>query len=168
MPLQIHLLGTPRVNWNGNPFELPGNRPLALLAYLIVTKKAHRREHLTNLLFDLPADPRAALRWTLARLRKEIGNEYIIAEREKISLNFQADYSLDVFDFESGKLELYQGDLLEGLYVKDAYRFEEWLVYERQRLRGLYQAGLEDQLKFHTRQDDAIAVAQTAIQLLQR
>jgi DNA-binding SARP family transcriptional activator len=166
MTLQVHLLGKPRVRLNGDSIELPGYRPLALLAYLIITKKPHRREHLINLLFDRPGDPQAALRWTLSKLRNTIGSEYILADREEVSFNFQSDFWLDVSAFEAGKIELYQGDFLEGLYLQDAIHYEEWLIFERQRLRGQYQASLEQQLEQRTRQGDAAAVVIVANQLL--
>jgi hypothetical protein len=36
-------------------------------------------------------------------------------------------------------LELYQGDFLEGFYLKDGPGFEEWATLERERLRHLAQ-----------------------------
>jgi alpha-glucoside transport system substrate-binding protein len=166
MSLSIHLLGQPRIRLNEAAVDLSGYRPLALLAYLLVTKKAHRRGHLIDLLFDGPDDPRAALRWTLSKIRKAIGDEYILADRGEISFNFQSDFWLDVTAFESGEIELFQGDFLEGLYLRNAIRFEEWLLFERERLRGQYQAGLEKQLDLHKRQPDYAAVVITAQQLL--
>jgi alpha-glucoside transport system substrate-binding protein len=166
MSLRIQLLGPPRISRDGHPVDLPGYRPLALLAYLVVTRKAHRRDHLVDLLFDGPDDPRAALRWTLSKLRKAIGSDYILADLQEVSFNFQSDFWLDVFAFEAGEIELFQGDFLEGLYLRDAFRFEEWLLFERERLRGQYQAGLEQQLEVHERQGDAAAVVTTAHQLL--
>ncbi len=139
---------------------------MALLAYLIVTRKSHTRQHLIDLLFDGPDDPRAALRWTLSKIRKAIGDQYLLADREEISFNFESDSWVDVIEFEAGELELYQGDFLEGLYLRDALRFEDWLGFERARLRGLYQAGLEKQMEEHRRQGDSSAVVINAQQLL--
>jgi alpha-glucoside transport system substrate-binding protein len=166
MSLRIQLLGQPRIQVDESPVDLSGYRPLALLAYLLVTKKAHRREHLIDLLFDGPDDPRAALRWTLSKIRKAIGDKYILSVGGEISFNFQSDFWLDVSAFEAGEIELFQGDFLEGLYLRNAIRFEEWLLFERQRFRGQYQAGLEKQLDLHKRQRDAAAVVITTQQLL--
>ena len=63
-------------------------------------------------------------------------------------------------------MELYQGDLLEGVYLRDAFRFEEWLSFERQRLRGIYQTGMEERLANHRRQGDSAAVVADAQNLL--
>ncbi len=68
--------------------------------------------------------------------------------------------------FEAGEIEVFHGDFLEGLYLRDAFRFEEWLLFERQRLRGQYQSGMEQQLEMHRRQGDAAAVVISAQQLL--
>ena len=166
MSLRIQLLGQLRITRDGHAVDLPGYRPVALLAYLLLGRKAYRREHLIDLLFDGPDDPRAALRWTLSKLRKALGSEFILTDKEEVSFNFQSDYWLDVFAFEAGETELYQGDLLEGLYLREAPRFEDWLLFERERLRGKYQTSLEGQLEAHKQQGDQAAVIITAQQLL--
>ncbi len=166
MTLRIELLGQPRIRREGGTVDIEGQRPLALLAYLLVTKKAQPRQQLINLLFDGPEDPRAALRWTLSRVRKAIGEQYILADRDKISFNFESDFWVDVAELEAGELELYRGDFLEGLYLRDALRFEDWLVFERGRLRGIYQAGLERQLKSQRSQGEASAMVITSQKLL--
>jgi DNA-binding SARP family transcriptional activator len=166
MSLRIELLGQPRIRRDGHAVDLPGHRPLALLAYLLVTQKPHRREQLIDLLFDGPDDPRAALRWTLSKLRKAIGSEHLRTDGQEISFNFQSEYWLDVAAFEAGEVELYRGDFLEGLYLRDAPGFEEWLLFERQRLRGKYQSALEGQLEQHRRQGDHAAAVLDAQGLL--
>jgi DNA-binding SARP family transcriptional activator len=145
---------------------LVGQRSLALLAYLLLTGQAHSRQHLTDLLFEGPSDPRGALRWNLSRLRSAIGAAYFLADREEIAFNFAGDYWLDVAEFESGELELYRGDLLEGLSVHGAYAFEDWLLFERERLRGHYQAALERRLAEQETRGDSPGIVETAHQLL--
>lgn len=166
MSLKIHFLGQPRLTLSGQPVDLPGYRPMALLAYLILSRKPFQREHLIDLLFDGPDDPRAALRWTLSKLRSAIGSEYILTDKQEVAFNFQSDFWLDVFAFEAGEIDVYLGDFLEGLYLRDAPRFEDWLNFERQRLRGIYQDTLESQLKGFIQLSDYAAVVITAQQLL--
>jgi DNA-binding SARP family transcriptional activator len=60
MSLRIQLLGPPHIERDGDALDLPGYRQLALLAYLLVTGKAHTRQHLVDLLFE-GADDRASL-----------------------------------------------------------------------------------------------------------
>lgn len=166
MGLTIKLLGRPRIERNSALIELPGHRPLALLAYLLLNRKPLHRQHLIDVFFDGPDDPRAALRWTLSKLRIALGSQYILADREEISFNFQSDSWLDVAAFEAGQSELYQGDFLEGMYLRDAPRFEDWLAFERQRLRNRYETSLEQQLADARRQGDLAASLVTAQQLL--
>ncbi len=166
MTLFVHLLGQAQISRNGDPIDIPGHRPLALLAYLLVTGEAHSRKHLVDLLFEGPDDPRAALRWTLFKLRKAIGPEYLLADRQEIAFNLESDYWLDVAAFEAGQLDLYRGDFLEGLGVRDAHRFEDWLFFERERLRASYQAALTQQLVECESHGDYAAVVETAHHLL--
>jgi len=166
MTLLIHLLGPARISCDGNPVEIPGHRPLALLAYLLVTGKAHSRQHLVDLLFEIPDDPRAALRWTLTKLRKAIGKPYLVADRQQIGFDFQSDYWLDVAAFEAGELDLYQGDFLEGLHLRDARAFEDWVFFERERLRSRCQAALTERLVGYESQGDDAAAIETAFRLL--
>jgi DNA-binding SARP family transcriptional activator len=75
--LLVHLLGPAHISRDGQPIAILGHRPLALLAYLLVSGEAHSRQHLVDLLFDSADDPRASLRWTLSKLRRVIGSQYI-------------------------------------------------------------------------------------------
>jgi ABC-type oligopeptide transport system substrate-binding subunit/DNA-binding SARP family transcriptional activator len=165
--LHIHLLGPAQIRQDEVPIDISGHRPLALLAYLLVTGKAHTRQHLIDLLFEGPDDPRAALRWTLTKLREAIGADYVLADRQEVAFNFESDYWLDVAAFEAGQIELYRGDLLEGLHLRDAYAFEDWLLFQRERLRGHYQAALERLLAEQENRGDSAGAVETAHQLLQ-
>jgi hypothetical protein len=126
--LRIQFLGQPSIRFNDTPVNIPEGRPLALLAYLLVTKKSHRREHLIDLLFAGPDDPRAALRWTLTKIRKAIGSEYILSYRGEISFNFENDFWLDVSAIAGGGGAQIQADIqaFAGKEVSinaDAFRF---------------------------------------------
>ena len=166
MALRIQLLGPPHISRDDSPVDLPGHRPLALLAYLLLSRKPIRRETLMDLFFDGPDDPQAALRWTLSKVRKAIGGEYILADRQQVSFNLESDYWLDVFAFEAGDKGLYKGDFLEGLHLRDALQFEDWLLFERQRLREKHQTDLEGQLKGHKGRGEYAEAAITAQELL--
>ena len=167
MVLRIRLLGLPEISRDGEPLALPGHRPLALLAYLLISGKPQSREHLANLLFDRPNDPRAALRWTLLQIRKSVGSQTILANRREIAFNFQSDYWLDVAAFEAGDLDCYRGELLQGLMLRAAHQYDAWLLVERERLRVQYQNGLERKLEAVQESEDAAAIESTALQLLQ-
>lgn len=166
MTLIIRLLGPVQIRRDDQPLQVRGYQSLALLAYLLLTGKAHTRQHLVDLLFDRSEDPRANLRWILSELRRTIGPDYLLADRHEVAFNLKSDFWLDVTAFEAGQLELYRGDFLEGLHLRDAFRFEDWLFFERERLRGRYQAALEQQLAMLEQQGDQAAVVETAHRLL--
>lgn len=165
--MRISLIGKAQLSRDNRKLVLPGYRPLALFAYLLIRGKPQSREHLVNLLFDRPKNPRAALRWTLAQIRKIVGVDVIQASRQEIAFDFQSDHWLDVSDFEAGNLDLYRGELLDGLFLRGASYYGTWLLVERERLRALYQAGLEQRLQEQYLADDIAGVENTVLQLLQ-
>ena len=68
--LEIRVLGGLEVIRDGVPATLPPSRKTrALLAYLALTRCPHRREQLCEMFWDVPDDPRGALRWSLSKIR---------------------------------------------------------------------------------------------------
>jgi DNA-binding SARP family transcriptional activator len=68
--LEIRVLGELEVRRGGRLLTLPASKKTrALLGYLAATGRPHLREQLCGLLWDGPDDPRAALRWSLTKLR---------------------------------------------------------------------------------------------------
>jgi len=167
MTLRIAILGTAEINRDERPISLPGYRPLAILVYLLLTGKPQSRQRLVDLLFEQPDDPRGALRWTLSQLRKNLGSDAIHTDRQEISFNFKCDHWLDVTAFEAGDIDLYRGELLEGIYLRGARLYNTWLLVERERLRALYQAGLEQRLREQQETENAEALEETAQRLLE-
>src|SRR4030095_2267165 len=71
--LAIRVLGEFQVLKGKTPREFPPSRKTrALLAYLVLSGRRHRRERLCDLLWDVPDDPRGSLRWSLSRLRSVV------------------------------------------------------------------------------------------------
>ena len=87
--LEIRLLGEPEVVIDGQARALPASKKTrALLGYLVATARPQRRERLCELLWDGPDDPRAGLRWSLAKLRPLVdvgGVVRVVADRERVS-----------------------------------------------------------------------------------
>jgi DNA-binding SARP family transcriptional activator len=74
--LELRMLGGLDVRRGGEPLpQPPSKKTRALLAYLALTGRAHRREALCNLLWDVTDDPRGALRWSLSKLRKQVDDD---------------------------------------------------------------------------------------------
>jgi DNA-binding SARP family transcriptional activator len=72
--LAIRMMGELAVERDGEPLALPPSKKTrALLAYLVATRRPQRRERLCALLWDVPDDPRGALRWSLSKLRTLVG-----------------------------------------------------------------------------------------------
>src|SRR5262249_18024101 len=121
----------------------------ALLAYLVLTGRRHRRERLCDLFWDLPDDPRSSLRWSLSRLRSLVddpGQERIVADRDYVSFDPNGS-TVDLFEIRrelaGGANALsterllhldsqFRGELLEGLAITDHRDFEVWLLTERE------------------------------------
>ncbi len=153
--LELSLLGTVAITRNGA--EVGGQIPAksqALLCYLAVTGHPHTRERLAGLLWGdkSEAGAKANLRKSLSNLRQLFGDALII-NRQTVAFNRDSAYRLDVEAFEAAAaeddpaperldplreaVELYRGDFLEGLSVRQALAFEEWLLSERERLRQM-------------------------------
>ncbi len=145
--LQIHLFGGLRVLLDGKPVTgFYSNKSPALVAYLAVTRRAPTRDALATLLWsEMPdTDAKMNLRQCLTNLRKLL-EPYLTITRDSVEFNFDAPYSLDVERFEQklrdadlgAAVELYTGDFLDGVFVRDAPGFEEWMLAQRARLRDL-------------------------------
>lgn len=167
MTLRIYLLGQPELLRDDAPVELRGRKPLALLTYLLLTGQPQSRQQLVDLLYDRSADPRASLRWTLHHLRRAVGAEYLSADRQRIGFNFETEYWLDVSSLEAGNTECYRGELLEGVHLPDAQSFMEWLLFERERVKDVYQVALAEVLARCEHRGDHQAVLDAAQRLLQ-
>jgi len=155
-PLTLRLLGEIELARGGVRLALPASKKTrALLAYLAVTGKPHRRERLCELFWDVPDDPRGALRWSLSKLRglvDEPGRARIVAERESVALD-AADIGVDLLEarrrFAAGGnalaadelaaiAALFRGEFLEGLELPNCPDFETWRAAEREEARALH------------------------------
>jgi DNA-binding SARP family transcriptional activator/Tfp pilus assembly protein PilF len=88
MMLSLSFLGAMRLHADGVARPLPRSRKTrALLAYLALEPRRHRREALCELLWDIPDDPRAALRWSLTKLRPLLDQpDRLLAGRDDVGL----------------------------------------------------------------------------------
>ncbi len=148
--LHINLLGPLEVVRNGQPVEFPSSRKTrALLAYLVATGKKHSRNHLCDLLWEGPADPRAALRWSLSKIRLLLNDEQterIMTGQNRIQFVSEGA-DIDLFRIQSlcgaeavpASLEdleyatsLFRGAFLEGCDIPECYRFCAWLDGRRE------------------------------------
>lgn len=157
--LRISVLGRLTVLRDRTKLELPPSKKTrGLLAYLAVTARAHSRSRLCAMFWNLPDDPRAALRWSLTRLRATIDtadDRVIVADREKVGLNLDS-IAVDVLSLRHAAragmaslsiealraaAEALEGDFLEDLDLPDCEEFHSWCTAQREEMR-LFRARL--------------------------
>jgi len=89
--LNLAVLGEFRVLRDGQPVVLPPSKKTrALLAYLAVVQRPQRRERLCEMFWEIPDDPRGALRWSLSRIRQIVDSDsdsWVRADRNLVILN---------------------------------------------------------------------------------
>ncbi|KPK07495.1 MAG: hypothetical protein AMJ56_13225, partial [Anaerolineae bacterium SG8_19] len=165
--LKLSLLGPFSATVNEKPLTAFRTKAAqALLIYLTCEGgDAHRREHLMALLWPgLPQkSAQACLRQTLYLLKQAIPKvqarrdgetvRLLLANRDSVQVNPEAEFELDVARFESylaGPLEewplavpLYRGDFLADFYLPDSAPFEEWVLAQRGTFRRLALDALE-------------------------
>lgn len=188
MTLRFSLLGPPRFERDGAPVTgFVSAKAQAMLCFLAVTGREQRRDTLAGLFWaEKPsADARLSLRVALSNLRALTG-EKVAAGRESVQFRIEHGDWVDVAQFEvgariaqndlsaeiAGSLEriadLYQGDFLEGFFVRDAPAFEEWMVVQRTRFRNMELQVLYELAAYHAERKNypqAIAFTLRSLQL---
>jgi WD40 repeat protein/DNA-binding SARP family transcriptional activator len=168
LKLEIHLLGTPQFYLDGTPLDgFVTRKAQALLLYLIGVKRPLPRGTLATMFWPEGSDRSASnnLRRVLPNLRKLVGSHLII-DRQEIAFDRSGDYWLDVDFFTDAlrflpdeardvnaapvddemleaALSLYTDEFLAGFHVSGVPAFEEWVLFEREHLRGLAIHGLD-------------------------
>jgi TolB-like protein len=156
--LEIRLLGELAILADGISLALPPSRKTrGLLAYLALADRRQRREDLCELLWDAPGDPRAALRWSLAKLRPLLSHgttSALLADRETVALDFDI-LAVDVLEARSrlspaaapadeqelARLEQrFSAGYLNGLDDLGSRQFQLWLETQRTSLRDLHRS----------------------------
>jgi TolB-like protein/DNA-binding SARP family transcriptional activator len=162
--LELLLLGGFQARAAGQTIDISGRKERALLAVLAMPPGEPRsRDKLAGLLWSERGDKQArdSLKQAILRLRKSFGSLHplpLLTDRASLTLD-SAGVAVDVQEFEqlvgdggpdalARATALYRGDLLDGLDVRDP-AFEEWLLFERQRLRDLARAALAKVLDRH-------------------
>lgn len=159
--LSLRFFGEMEASRDGAALSLPSSKKArALLAYLAVTGRAQSRSRLCSLLWELPDDPRGALRWSLSKLRGVVNEteiERIHANRDLVAFDpkgAEIDVAevkalvargFDRLDLEDLKrlAELQRGEFLEGLNMTNCHEFFTWHVAEQESFRQLRLKTLE-------------------------
>jgi len=172
--LKLSLFGVPQASYLDRPLEgFPSQQHGLLLCYLFLNRRRpHQRERLAAIFWSEYPTPvaRKYLRnsiWKARQVLRSAGvpaDEYLSANNGNVSFKCSGRYWLDIEIFET-RLSLYQdiagqqltpeqaaqleeavdlyvGDLLEGIY-------EDWCLYDRERLMLLYLNALDKLMAFH-------------------
>ena len=143
--LKVRLIGELELRDGRHALPLPSSRKTrALFVYLLRIGRPVRRERLCELFFDIPDDPRAALRWSLSKIRTMLCRhaDALVADRERVEIRpdrLETDVELLArwLDGERGEgapLGLVEQTLepaLPGLELSGLDGWNAWLAAER-------------------------------------
>jgi DNA-binding SARP family transcriptional activator len=175
--LALSLLGPPQIECDGEPVKLDRRKAIALLTYLAVTGESHSRDALVNLLWPESDSSRgrAALRRTLYALNRALEGDWLAVDREEVGLDPEAALWVDVAQFQEHLAEcerhghpvaqvcpacvsplteavgLVRGDFLSGFSLKDSFNFDDWQLFQAERLRRELAGALERLVEWHSR-----------------
>lgn len=143
--LVVKMFGSPAILLDGESVVLPYRKAEALLYYLVMERRAPRRE-LVELLWEDTESSTALknLRHAAYTVRKVLGMDlFLPGQRTVLELNPEIPIQCDVLDFlRDGALDAYHGEFLAGFSLHGSYAFEEWLSNQRSTLRTRYLKGL--------------------------
>jgi len=168
MVLQINVLGELQLLRDGRELVLPRSKKTrALLAYLAVTNRRQRRDHLCEMFWNVPDDPRASLRWSLTKLRELVNKDRdqptLTADPGSVSIDAD-NIDVDVFHVAHitekhvaaltiSELQTlaskFRGRFIEGLDLPRCPAFETWRMFHADaldRARSLLLQELVDRL----------------------
>ncbi len=148
--LRIDTIGALSVVRDGSAVALPASRKTrALLAYLVLTRTTHSRQALCELLWEIPDDPRASLRWSLSKLRPLVTNgddKRLVADRERVGLRMddvEVDFAIvqrtaqddsAAVDATVAAWETANAPLLEDCEIPNQPDYMAWLEQQRNEL----------------------------------
>ena len=168
--LELHLLGTARIRNRGTDLKLSRKKSVALLAYLGVNHKSYTRDTLATLLWPGHNDPQARgnLRRLLSELRKQLGQELLPVDGERVGPLRADTISVDTREFERligqskahkheqegvcrscmdrlvKAVQLYRGDFLIGFTLAESAEFSDWQFFYGEYLRRELEYALEN------------------------
>jgi len=160
--LSLQLLGPPRIVLDGSEIRFSRRKVLALAAYLAQSGQSHSRDELTFLLYPKQARSQAQsnFRAILSYLHKVLDSKWLVVDRSRVTLATTQHVWIDTHEFlrllqdaqhpDAGAnvqheeqllcdaARLYRGTFLEGFYLKDSPRFEDWLLFQQEDFQERY------------------------------
>lgn len=148
--VEVQLIGAMTVRRAGIELPLPASRKTrALFAYLAMADAPVRRDRLCDLLWEVPDDPRGALRWSLSKLRGLLGPAggalhcaddivHLVLPDAAVDwrrLRALVRQGVATADVDALRAVALPGPLLPGLDLPRCDRFQAWLVAQREDVR---------------------------------
>lgn len=147
--LRLRLLGPLQAARGSSILPAPASRKTrAILGFLALSPRPVSRQRLCDLFFDVPDDPRAALRWSLTKIRPLVddpGRPRLVAERDTLRLDL-GDAEVDAHAVLAtaaqpveglgsaerlNALDMLDGALLEDADLPDRPEYTAWLAAQR-------------------------------------
>lgn len=179
--LTLSFLGQASILLDGGPLLHLTAKSQALLCYLAIeSEHPHRRESLAGLLW--PEQPeeaaRNSLRQALHQLQHAVGEHFLLVTSQTVQFNQASDHFFDVAEFTAliaecqahahrssetcracttrrqSMADLYRGDFLTDLFLKDCAPFEEWVLVKREQLARLALSTLQRLAAYHGRRGE--------------
>lgn len=146
--LGLYLLGSLRIEQDGEAYDLTSRKGLALIAYLAVEGNRQTRDSLANMFWpdSDQAHARANLRRTLFRLNQTPFSGWLQADGDTLVIHPSQDDYIDIFAFNQlidcedtrevqQAVSIYRGNFLSDFYLEDSISFEEWAAVQREAYR---------------------------------
>jgi DNA-binding SARP family transcriptional activator len=169
--LQISLLGKPEIKIEGTSIiDSFTQKGMALMCFLVTNReKSFSRDTISQMFWAESNDDAARynLRYNLWLLRKSLKKAgvdeefFISSQKGTIKFNTRIPYRLDVETFETGyrsknigvmkkSVKLYNGDFMEGVFLKDCFEFNDWLFVQKERYQAMYFDMLQELADYYT------------------
>jgi len=142
---ELRLLGPPEIHRGGVVLSLPTRKLWAIVAYLATRAQPQTREKLATLLWENQDEERARanLRQELYRLRGMAAEELFEIEPNHLALrgvksDLEACQQLISQSRHAEALQFFRGEFAQGLSVRGAPAFEDWLTLEREHWKNIW------------------------------
>lgn len=176
MAFHLQFLGTPLIQTESQNVtsQLP-SKAIGLLAFLAVEKQPVTRNKIADLLWSAESESKGKhnLRQLLQNIKKVLPHILVLKGRDHLALNDQLIDFVDIWQFEDAYLSqayqqaamLLRGSFLEGLRLRNADNFDQWLRLQESAIHNKSIKVLETLLRQRNRNEAVIQFASLLISL---
>ncbi len=140
--INVKMFGTPIVKKENKQINFPLKKAEALFYYLLINGQTTRDELVALLWADIKEkSAKKNLRNSMYKLRKCFDMDIVISpQRQIVCINPDIKIEADIYNFSNkhNELEAYSGEFLQGFLVRNAAKFEEWMIHKREYYNEVY------------------------------